>query len=299
MRNPARKTVAPASTQYGQSGPRGPFRLAAKAEPQHPAEEPRQRRIRERHAGEDVAVVEEPQRDGEREQHEQVDVPQPKRPAPVEEPEQEDRAEREPDDGPVERLAAERARAASRHLPRDLWAGPRLVDAAGRVVDLAEGDLAGLTRPDTDGPVARRALELGVGGGLRRVAVEPGRDLRVGEEEPRHARLGQPRPARSRRERRVDEAALLVVDRGGRPGRRPGRPGEAGQGRDGDHDRRQATTQRRKDQSLLPMKFNGVTSTIAIAWATIFPTPPWIRKWSTARFASSATVETTRKRKPW
>ena len=47
------------------------------------------------------------------------------------------------------------------------------------------------------------------------------------------------------------------------------------------------------------MKFNGVTSTIAIAWATIFPTPPWIRKWSTARFASSATVETTRKRKPW
>ena len=204
-------------------GPRGSFRLAAKAEPQHPAEEPRQRRIRERHAGEDVAVVEEPQRDGEREQHEQVDVPQPKRPAPVEEPDQEDRAEREPDDGPVERLAAERARAASRHLPRDLWAGPRLVDAAGRVVDLAEGDLAGLARPDTDGPVARRALELGVGGGLRRVAVEPGRDLRVGEEEPRHARLGQPRPARSRRERRVDEAALLVVDRGGRPGRRPGR----------------------------------------------------------------------------
>ena len=159
-------------------------------DPDAAREQPDERRIGERHRREDVAVVEEPERDREREQHEQVDVAQRERPPPVDEPEQEERAEGEPDPGAVDLRAAERARVAARHLPRDLRAGPGLGDRAGRVVDLAGRDLAGLARPDVHRPDALR--ERRVGDRVRRIALQPVGDLRVGEEE-----LRSPAPSSS------------------------------------------------------------------------------------------------------
>src|SRR5262249_61348664 len=44
-------------------------------------------------------------------------------------------------------------------------------------------------------------------------------------------------------------------------------------------------SQRRNDQSLFPRKFSGVTTTIAIAWATISPSPSQTSSDSTPRFA--------------
>ena len=95
-------------------------------DPDAAREQPDERRVDERHRREDVAVVEEPERDREREQHEQVEVAQREQPPPVDEAEQEHGAEAEPDRVAVDLLAAERARAAARHLPRDLRPRPRL-----------------------------------------------------------------------------------------------------------------------------------------------------------------------------
>src|SRR5581483_11527735 len=82
-----------------------------------------------------------------------------------------------------------------------------------------------LARPDLDrpGPVLERRLGLR----LRRVAVEPARDLRVGEEEGRRARGGEASRVRDRRERRLDEVAEAVVD--GRGRRRGGGGGGRGE----------------------------------------------------------------------
>jgi hypothetical protein len=65
---------------------------------------------------------------------------------------------------------------------------------------------------------------LGVGLRLRRVAVEPVGDLREAQQDLGRLLLGQPRGSRGRRERRLDEPAVLVVDR---LGRRRGRAGGA------------------------------------------------------------------------
>ena len=63
----------------------------------------------------------------------------------------------------VQRLAAERARAAARHLPRDLRAGPSLRDETVGVRDLARGDLPGCARPDVHRPAPRRTIEDRIG----------------------------------------------------------------------------------------------------------------------------------------
>jgi hypothetical protein len=47
------------------------------------------------------------------------------------------------------------------------------------------------------------------------------------------------------------------------------------------------------------MKFSGVTTMIAMACETIFPSPTLTRMWSMSRFAPRATVETIKKRSPW
>ena len=57
--------------------------------------------------------------------------------------------------------------------------------------------------------------------------------------------------------------------------------------------------QRRNDQSLLPRKLSGITSTIAIACETIFPQPSQSRKTSSQSWlTASAASATTKKRSP-
>src|SRR6266498_5426230 len=92
---------------------------------------------------------------------------------------------------------------------------------------------------------------------LARITLEPVRDLVVLKEQ---------------RDRTGLRQALLRLRR--RERRRDCRRGEREQN-DRDGDEPQDARQRflRKDQSLLPMKFAGVTRTMAIACDTIFPSP--------------------------
>src|SRR5205823_878745 len=120
---------------------------------------------------------------------------------------------------------------------------------------------------------------------LARIAGEPVGDLVVGEEDRLRALLGQPRGFLWRRERRLDDATLGVVD--GRRGRcrdcrRSDRRGRDQRGRRGEK-----TPQRllRNDDNLLPRKLSGVTRTTAIACETIFPRPASTNAVSSARFA--------------
>ena len=106
---------------------------------------------------------------------------------------QEDRAERDPDVPGLERPAAECAAAAARHLPRDLRPGPGLGDAPGQVLDRHERDLPRLARPRLHDPGLRFGPEVGGRRRVGRVALEPARDLRVGECELRRLLLGQAR----------------------------------------------------------------------------------------------------------
>ncbi len=272
-----------AEQEHGRDGehPDGPQRAqhasaAPKADPGRAAEEVEERRIGERHAREDVPAVEERERHGEGEQREEIEVPQRERPPQVGQAEQEDRAQREPDVPAVEGAAAERARAAAGHLPGDLWTGPRLGHAPGQVLDPDERHLTGLAGPGLHGPLLSHRVEVRGRARVGRVAVEPVRHLRIVESDAGCLVLGQPGDLGAGRRRR---------------GRRE---------RDGRDNRGREKTQPRgpNDQSLLPMKLTGVTRTIAIAWATISLAPASTRRWSTTRFAASASVETTRKRMP-
>ena len=153
-RKPSRKTAAAASTQVGQTE-RERRTASTEPDPQPAREQVDEHRVDERDAPEDLAAVEERERDGEAEQREEVEVSHRERPAQIGEPEEEDQAEAEPDVRPQERLAAERALASASHLPCDLWPGPRLRDAPGRVLDDGLRDLPGLARPHLDEPRAR------------------------------------------------------------------------------------------------------------------------------------------------
>ena len=188
--------------------PRG-CEAGGRSDPRHARDHVQQRRIGERHAREDVAAVEEPERHREREQREQVEVPERERPAEVGQPDQEEQAEAEPDDRLVDVAAAEGARAAARHLPRHLRAGPGLGHEPRAVVDLAVGDLARFAPPHLDPPRRGLVVELGLDRpALRRVAVEPVPDLRMGEEDALGALLAEPRGLGRGDERRLDEVAL-------------------------------------------------------------------------------------------
>ena len=181
--------------------------------------------------------VEEPERDREREQDDEVEVAHAERSAQVAEPEQEDDAEGEPDADGVDLLAAECAAVAAGHLPRDLRPGPRLGDDAGAVVDAAGRDLACGAPPDADLPVAPLRVEGRFGHAVFvRVAIEPGGDLLVAEEDARRAPLRQLRPRGGGGERSLDEPALRVVDRPGRGRRRLGRGREHDRGEQGEGD---------------------------------------------------------------
>src|SRR5262249_54575280 len=107
---------------------------------------------------------------------------------------------------------------------------------------------------------------------LRRVVPEPVGHLVVGEEDRDRLIARQPRLLGSARRRRQQQCREND-DRG--------------------------RSQRRNDQSLFPMKFSGVTSTIAIAWATILPTPTTsTRAVSRSRLAPYARTATVRNRSP-
>ncbi len=136
-------------------------RPVAPRDPEAAAEQVHERRVRERRAPEDLALVEEAKRDREREQREQVEVAERERPPQVGEADDEERAEGEPEPDAVDRLAAERARASARHRPGDLRARPGLRHLSRAVVDLAEHDLARLARPRLHDPFVLRRPVLG------------------------------------------------------------------------------------------------------------------------------------------
>ncbi len=194
------------------------------------SEQVHERRVGERHRGEDLALVEEPPGRREREQHEQVEVAHGQGAAEVRQAEEEDRRQRPPDLAVVD-LAPERPLGPARHRPGDLGPGPRLGHPAGRVVDLGQHDLAGIleVRPDLHRPDARLVLE-------RRLVAEASAGYRSSQA----AIFGSARArssarscvsrgsTRRRHERRLDEPALRVVDRGtSRSVRPPGRPSRA------------------------------------------------------------------------
>ena len=240
-------------------------RTRARADPDAACEQVDERRIGKRDAREDVPVVEVPERDRERQQCEQVEIAKRQQPAEVCEAEQEDHAEREPDRPRVDLLASECALVATGHLPGDLWAGPRFGDSGRGVVDLALRDFSGVDAlvlvapPDMHRPAStlcsrtlRRVRLVGRVGdtALARIAVEPVGHLVAADEDRCRALLGKSRIR-------------------GRDVRDESRCREHGHGNRKD----EPQCRLRNDQSLLPMKFAGVTRTIAIACATIFPTP--------------------------
>ena len=184
-----------------------------------------ERRIGERRAPEDLALVEEPQRDREREQREQVEVPQRERPAQVGEPERGRRAQKLSQSQTLLIVLPPKAPgAAACHRPGDLRPGPRLRHLAGAVVDLAEHDLARLARPGLHDPLVRSRAVLGVRLRLRRVAVEPVGDLRGG----RGSRSPAPRSGarRPRPETKGVSTRRPSASKTGSARRRGRRPGE-------------------------------------------------------------------------
>ena len=153
----------------------------------------------------------------------------------------------------VDRLAAEPVAAAC-HPPRDLRPGERLGDLPGRVVDLAAGDLARRPVEDVDLPHAVRVR--GSRRCARRVAVQPARDLGIGQEDPRRAGVGQ---ARLRRR---------GGGRSGRSRRRPGRCRRGGARRrarwDGPRARPRRPPPRRPRRAARPLR-GGCVSTSSLA----------------------------------
>ena len=175
--------------------PDGRERLAAPAEPdpQPAREQVRENGVDERDAPEDLSAVEEGERGREPEERDEVEVSDRERPAQVGEPDQEDEAEGEPDVPAKERLPAERAFAASRHLPRDLRPRPCLRHAPGRVLDRRLRDLPGLARPRLDEPRPRLGSKVRVRRRIGRVPLEPGLDLGMRERDLDRLVLGEPR----------------------------------------------------------------------------------------------------------
>ena len=267
----------------------------AEADPGGAHEQVREDRCGERRAPEHLPPVERPERQPERREREQIEGVPRQQPSPVDETEDEDGAQRDPSPPRVQHLAAEGADVSPRHLPGDLRARPCLGDTAVAVLDLAESDLPGLARPDANGPAPCRLVERRIGRGMRRVAVEPVRDLRGGQEARHGNALGQPRRPGDRGERRRPPSAPVTAVVEGRRIRGAGGRSEQQRERHG----ARPAPHRRKDQSLLPMKLSGVTSTIASACARISPAPSSTRRYRTTRLASSAQVETTRNLSPW
>ena len=163
--------------------PNGCERLAAPAEPdpQPARKHVRENGIDERDTPEDLSAIEERERGREAEERDEVEVPNREWAAQVGEPDQEDDAEGEPDVPAKERLPAERAFAASRHLPRDLRPRPCLRHTPGRVLDSRLRDLARLARPRLDEPCPRLGSKVGVRRRIGRVPVEPGLQLGMRE----------------------------------------------------------------------------------------------------------------------
>ena len=216
--------------------------------------------------------------------------------APVDEAGDEEHAERQPDPPRVQRLPSERPSAPAGHLPRDLRSRPRLQHAAVSVLDRAGRYFSRSARPHVHGPMPCRSIERRVRARVGWVAIKPAGNLADCEYPPDRLLLREPRSFRRRGKGDFDEAAALVVERRGWNGGavRPRRQRERCQCDGG------AACQRRpNDQSLLPTKLRGVTSTIATAWAKIGPSVAWTSSASRRRFAPSAAVETTRKRRPW
>ncbi len=280
-------------------------RRAARRDPDHAREQVDHRRVGQRNAREDVSLVEEPQRHREGEQDEQVEVAGGAQTAEVEKAGEEEGAEAEPDDRALDLPAAEGAGVAARHLPGDLRARPRLRDHSGVVVDPPGGDLTGDAVPDVHLPVLALLVVLGVGRPVRLgVAPDPVGDLGVLQEGRGRAGLRQLGSVLDRGERSLDEPPLRVVRGPGRRGRcsrsrgRERRQREQQQGESGTP--HPSTPQRRRnDQSLLPTKLIGMTSTTAIAWAAILPIPSATNAVRNTSFAARATSATTRKRRPW
>ena len=175
--------------------PDGRERRTAPAEPdpQSARKQVRENGVDERDAPEDLSAIEEGERGREPEERDEVEVPNRERPAQVGEPDQEDEAEGEPDVPAKERLPAERAFAASRHLPRDLRPRPCLRHASGRILDRRLRDLPGLARPRLDEPRSRLGSKVGVRRRIGRVPVEPGLELGMRERDLDRLVLGEPR----------------------------------------------------------------------------------------------------------
>ena len=172
------KRAADREPRRGRGGPQA-LPGAAEPHPDHPRQEVEQRRVGERDADPDVALVEVDLRDPERQQDEQVQVDHPPLAAEVEEAEEEDPGQRQPDVRRVQ-LVAELVRVAAGHLPGDLVAGPRLGDPPGRVVHDHLHPL---------GPVRVEVHLPGAGlGGRGRLEMAPALplrgDLRVGAGDP-------------------------------------------------------------------------------------------------------------------
>ena len=191
-RKPSRKTTS-GGEHPGRPDGRQRRRPSAEADPEPAGEQVPEHGVDGRDAPEDLAPVEECERDGEAEKHQQVEVAHGQRPAQVGEPDEEDEAEGEPHVRLQERLATERSLSATRHLPGDLRARPRLGDLARRVLYDRLGDLARDPPPHLDGPRARVVVEVRTRRRVRRVPLEPARDLRVGERELRRLVLAQSR----------------------------------------------------------------------------------------------------------
>ena len=185
----------------------------AEADPRRAHDEVDERRHREGRALEHLPAVEERERDAEGEEHEQIERHDGEWTAQVDQAEQEDGREPEPDGPRGEKLPPESAGTAARHLPRDLRARPGLGHRPVEVPHDALGHLAGVARPDVDRPGSRLAVERRVGLRARRVAVEPARDLGIGQEGLDRLALGEPGRSGGGRERRLDQTSLLVVDR--------------------------------------------------------------------------------------
>ena len=227
---------------------------AAEADPRGADREVRKRRRPQRGRAEHVALIEAPQREPERHEREQVQrVPGAQAP-PVDQAEDEDDAERSPGPPRVQDLPAERADPAPGHAPGHLRAGPGLDHAAVGIGDLPERDLAGTPRPDLHLPQARGLVERRIRLRIRRVAVEPVRHLRIGEEALEHTALVE---AGTRRGGRDDSGTVVVAGLSAAPAAGASSSASATAHADAPH--------RRKDQSLLPTKLSGVTRMIAIA----------------------------------
>ena len=169
-------------------------------------------------------------------------------------------------------------------------------DHARAVVDLAERDLPRAPRPDLHRPrrVACRTSRPSAGG-ADSASSHARPSGRRGSVRDAAATSAAPRPV-------AGANGSSTASRGRVDGRGGGRGSAAPAAGASSSASAAAHAQRltaRNDQSLLPTKFSGVTSTIAIACARISPTPTLTSRCRTTRLATSESVETTRNRSPW